>query len=44
MFRKRLSTKPKFYFFDTGVARALSRRLSIPFQPGNSAYGDAFEH
>ncbi len=43
-FRKRLSTKPKFYFFDTGVTRALSRRLSIPFQPGNSAYGDIFEH
>lgn len=43
-FRKRLSTKPKFYFFDTGPTRALSRRLSIPLQPGNSAYGDAFEH
>lgn len=43
-FRKRLSTKPKFYFFDTGVTRALSRRLSIPYVPGNGAYGNAFEH
>jgi predicted AAA+ superfamily ATPase len=43
-FRKRLSTKPKFYFFDTGVTRALSRRLTIPYEPGNTAYGDAFEH
>ena len=43
-FRKRLSTKPKFYFFDTGVTRALSRRLSIPYVPGNTAYGEAFEH
>ena len=43
-FRKRLSTKPKFYFFDTGITRALSRRLSIPYVPGNTAYGDVFEH
>lgn len=43
-FRKRLSGKPKFYFFDTGVTRTLSRRLSIPYAPGNTAYGDAFEH
>lgn len=43
-FRKRLSEKPKFYFFDTGVTRTLSRRLSIPYEPGNTAYGDVFEH
>lgn len=43
-FRKRLSSKPKFYFFDTGVARALANLLSIPLQPGTSAYGEAFEH
>lgn len=43
-FRKRLSEKPKFYFFDTGVVRALSRRLSIPLSPKTTAYGDAFEH
>ncbi len=43
-FRKRLVEKPKFYFFDTGVVRALSRRLSIPLLPKTSAYGEAFEH
>lgn len=43
-FRKRLSEKPKFYFFDTGVARCLSRRLSVPLIPKTFAYGEAFEH
>lgn len=43
-FRKRLVEKPKFYFFDTGVVRALSRRLSVPLVPKTSSYGDAFEH
>jgi len=43
-FRKRTSAKPKFYFFDIGVTHALSRRLSIPLQPGTSAYGETFEH
>ncbi len=43
-FRKRLVEKPKFYFFDTGVVRSLSRRLSVPLTPKTSAYGDAFEH
>ncbi len=43
-FRKRLAQKPKFYFFDTGVVRALARTLSIPLLPHTSAYGDAFEH
>lgn len=43
-FRKRLVEKPKFYFFDPGVVRCLSRRLSIPLIPKTSAYGDAFEH
>lgn len=43
-FRKRLSSKPKFYLFDTGVTRALSRQLSLPLLPSTSAYGDAFEH
>ncbi len=43
-FRKRLSTKPKFYFFDTGVTRALSRMLSVPLIPSTAGYGDAFEH
>lgn len=42
--RKRLSQKPKFYFFDCGVVRALNRSLTIPLRPGTSAYGEAFEH
>ena len=43
-FRKRLSQKPKFYYFDPGVVRSLSRMLSIPLQQSTSAYGEAFEH
>lgn len=43
-FRKRLQTKPKFYFFDIGVTRALTRSLRIPMQVSTSAYGEAFEH
>lgn len=43
-FRKRLSAKPKFYFFDTGVARALAGQISVLLQPQTSAYGEAFEH
>ncbi|HXF28813.1 MAG TPA: DUF4143 domain-containing protein, partial [Chlamydiales bacterium] len=43
-FRKRLVEKPKFYFFDTGIVRSLSRRLSLPLIPKTAAYGEAFEH
>ncbi len=43
-FRKQLSTKPKFYFFDIGVTRALNRSLENTLQEGTYAYGDAFEH
>lgn len=43
-FRKRLSQKPKFYFFDLGVVRSLSRFLEVPLTPQTSAYGEAFEH
>jgi predicted AAA+ superfamily ATPase len=43
-FRKRLVEKPKFYFFDPGVVRSLSRRLSVPLTAKTSAYGRAFEH
>jgi len=43
-FRKRFIEKPKFYFFDTGIVRSLSRRLSIPLVPKTAAYGEAFEH
>lgn len=43
-FRKRLSKKPKFYFFDTGVVRALMGLIELPLIESTSAYGDAFEH
>lgn len=43
-FRKRLVGKPKFYFFDLGVVRSLSRRLSVPLAQRTAAYGEAFEH
>lgn len=43
-FRKRLGTKPKFYFFDVGVTRALSRLLTLPVKSGTSYYGEVFEH
>lgn len=42
--RKKLSGKPKFYFFDPGVVRALAMQMDIPLRPGNHAYGNAFEH
>lgn len=43
-FRKRLSKTPKFYFFDTGIVRALSAQLSLPLMPGTSQFGEIFEH
>ena len=42
--RKRQSQAPRFYLFDTGVCRALSRTLNIPLNPGTYAFGRAFEH
>lgn len=42
--RKRLHSKPKFYYFDTGVCRALSRMLSVPIKKSTSYYSDVFEH
>jgi uncharacterized protein len=42
--RKKLRSKPKFYLFDTGVTRALSKQLDYPLFPGTSSFGDAFEH
>jgi predicted AAA+ superfamily ATPase len=41
--RRQISRKPKFFLFDTGVQRALSRALTIPVQQGTSAYGELFE-
>jgi len=42
--RKRQKLKPKFYFFDTGVARSLQQRLRSPLLPRTNAFGDVFEH
>lgn len=42
--RQRLSKQPKFYFFDTGIVRALTQQLSVPLQLQTEAYGHAFEH
>ena len=43
-FRKRLTTKPKFYFIDPGIVRSLSRQLSLSITPGTYEYGCVFEH
>jgi predicted AAA+ superfamily ATPase len=42
-FRKRLSQKPKFFFFDLGVVHALTRTLSLIITPQTSYYGEIFE-
>ncbi len=42
--RKRQSASPKFYYFDTGVVRALNQTLEIPLRHGTYAFGIAFEH
>lgn len=42
--RKRQRANPKFYFFDTGVKRALDRTLNLELQEGTYAFGNAFEH
>ena len=42
--RKRQRQNPKFYFFDVGVKRAISKTLTLSLRPGTYAYGDAFEH
>lgn len=41
--RKSLSQAPKFYFFDSGVQRALAKTLDSRFAPRTSAFGEAFE-
>lgn len=43
-FRKRLSQKPKFYYFDLGVCNALSKTLTLEIKPRTSFYGEQFEH
>jgi predicted AAA+ superfamily ATPase len=42
--RKRQRESPKFYYFDTGVVRALDRTLTVELTPKTIAYGNAFEH
>jgi len=42
--RKRQRGNPKFYFFDTGVQRALSNTLQVELAPQTYAFGVAFEH
>ncbi len=42
--RKRLIKHPKFYFFDTGVLRALKKTITVPLQPRTDEYGRSFEH
>lgn len=42
--RKRLSKSPKFYLFDLGVTRALTKRITVPLEIGTSEFGRAFEH
>ena len=43
-FRKRLSHQPKFYFFDTGIVRALAFMTDVILVKKTNAYGNAFEH
>lgn len=42
--RKRQTQSPKFYFFDTGVKKALERSLRQSIIPSTYAFGQAFEH
>lgn len=42
--RKRQRSNPKFYYFDTGVKRALDRTLKLDMLEGTYSYGLAFEH
>jgi predicted AAA+ superfamily ATPase len=42
--RKRQRENPKFYFFDTGVQRALNNTLTVELRPQTYAFGVAFEH
>jgi len=42
--RKRQTHAPKFYLFDPGIRRALSRLLTVDIRPGTYDYGRSFEH
>jgi len=42
--RKTQLLSSKFYFFDTGVKKAIEESLGYRATPGTSSYGDTFEH
>ena len=42
--RKQQRQSPKFYFFDTGVQRALNKQLEFPLTKNTYSYGNTFEH
>ena len=42
--RKQQTQAPKFYFFDTGVKRALDKEIGGSLVRGTYSYGRAFEH
>ncbi|MFA5994971.1 MAG: DUF4143 domain-containing protein [Patescibacteria group bacterium] len=42
--RKRLSQHPKFYFFDRGIVRALTKTLTVSLERQTDDFGRAFEH
>jgi predicted AAA+ superfamily ATPase len=42
--RKKIARHPKFYFFDCGVVRGLTKKLSSPMVEESEEYGRAFEH
>ena len=41
--RKQQLKKPKFYFFDTGVTRAMADLLDLELQPQTTGFGKVFE-
>lgn len=43
-FRRQLSSKPKFYFFDIGLVKALNRSLILDLEESSYAFGNYFEH
>jgi predicted AAA+ superfamily ATPase len=42
--RKRQRANPKFYLFDTGIQRALTKQVGIELLEGTYDYGRSFEH
>lgn len=42
--RKRMAKHPKFYFFDTGVLRALKKTLKVPLERASPEFGGLFEN